>query len=166
MEIKSKRINKHEITHALKIYNHFIRNSLSNFEENPLSAKEFNEIIKNIKKNNLPFLIAKDENKVIGVAFVNKFRGKSGYRFTFEHSIYVDPHFINYGYGTIILKELIKECRNNKKIKNLIAVIGGDNNISSIKIHKKNGFKYIGSLKKVGRKKNKWIDSIYMQKIL
>ena len=45
-------------------------------------------------------------------------------------------------------------------------MIGGDNNISSIKIHKKNGFKYIGTLKKVGRKKNKWIDSIYMQKIL
>ena len=91
MEIKSKRFNKHEITHALKIYNYFIINSLANFEENPLSTKEFDEIIKNIKKNNLPFLIAKDENEVIGVAFVNKFRGKSGYRFTFEHSIYVDP---------------------------------------------------------------------------
>ena len=58
MEIKSKRFNKHEITHALKIYNHFIINSLANFEENPLSTKEFDEIIKNIKKNNLPFLIA------------------------------------------------------------------------------------------------------------
>ena len=37
---------------------------------------------------------------------------------------------------------------------------------SSIKIHKNNGFKYIGTLKKVGFKKNTWIDSVYMQKTL
>ena len=82
------------------------------------------------------------------VLLVSKFREKSGYRYTFEHSIYVDPKFLNKGYGSIILNELIKACKKNNKIKNLIAVIGGSNNISSIKIHKKNGFKYIGTLKK------------------
>ena len=46
---------------------------------------------KNLKKNKLPFLIAKKKNKKVGIAFVNKFREKSGYRFTFEHSIYVNP---------------------------------------------------------------------------
>ena len=51
-------------------------------------------------------------------------------------------------------------------IKNIVAVIGGSKNHSSIKIHKKNGFIKIGILKKVGFKKNKWIDSVYMQKIL
>ena len=56
--------------------------------------------------------------------------------------------------------------QKNKKIKNLIAVIGGSSNVASIKIHKKNGFKYIGTLKKVGFKKNKWMDSVYMQKKL
>ena len=66
----------------------------------------------------------------------------------------------------MILKKLIEECRKNKNIKNLIAVIGGSDNISSIKIHEKNGFKKVGILKKVGFKKNKWIDSVYMQKKL
>ena len=37
---------------------------------------------------------------------------------------------------------------------------------ASIKIHEKNGFKLIGTLKKVGFKKNQWLDSIYMQKII
>jgi len=48
----------------------------------------------------------------------------------------------------------------------LIAVIGGKNNFASIKIHKNNGFQYIGTIKKAGFKKNKWVDSIYMQKRL
>ena len=45
-------------------------------------------------------------------------------------------------------------------------MIGGSDNIASIKIHEKNGFKHIGTLKKIGFKKNKWIDSVYMQKKL
>jgi len=45
-------------------------------------------------------------------------------------------------------------------------VIGGKNNFASIKIHKNNGFQYVGTIKKAGFKKNKWIDSIYMQKRL
>ena len=164
MEIKTKRINRIEILEALKIYNYYINNSLSNFEENELSINSFLSLIENLKKDKLPFLIAKKSNEIIGVAFVNRFRGKSGYRFTHEHSIYVNPKRLNYGYGSILLKELLKECKKNKNIKNLIAVIGGSDNISSIKIHIKNGFEKVGILKKVGYKKNKWVDSVYMQK--
>ena len=80
--------------------------------------------------------------------------------------MYLYKKYIKSGYGTIILQELIKLCKKNKNIKNLIAVIGGSDNVGSIRIHKKNGFKYIGTIKKAGFKKNKWIDSVYMQKRL
>ncbi len=166
MKVKKNNFTKNEITEALKIYNYFIENSLSNFEEKKLSKSKFNLLFKKIKKNNLPFILGIENNKVIGLAFINKFREKSGYRFSYEHSIYVDPDFTNNGYGNKILKELIKICKKIVKIKNLIAVIGGKNNFASIKIHKKNGFHYIGTIKKAGFKKNKWVDSIYMQKRL
>ena len=65
-----------------------------------------------------------------------------------------------------LLNELIKASTINKDIKTIIAVIGGKNVKASIKIHKKNGFNIVGTLKKVGFKKNQWLDSIYMQKIL
>tara|TARA_B100000575_G_scaffold13356_1_gene9596 strand:- start:415 stop:915 length:501 start_codon:yes stop_codon:yes gene_type:complete len=166
MIIKTKNFNKEEIAKALKIYNYFIENSFYNFEEKILSRSTFNLLLKKIKKNKLPFILAIVNKEVIGLAFVNKFREKSGYRFSYEHSIYVDPYFINNGYGNKILRELIKICRKIEKIKNLIAVIGGANNFASIEIHKKNGFNYVGAIKKAGYKKNKWIDSIYMQKRL
>ena len=166
MRVKTNNFTEKEISKALKIYNYFIENSYSNFEENKLSKSKFNLLFTKIKKNKLPFILAILDNEVIGLACVNKFREKSGYIFSYEHSIYVDPNFINSGYGNKILKELIKVCKKNLKIRNLIAVIGGKNNLASIKIHKKNGFHYIGTIKKAGFKKNKWVDSIYMQKRL
>ena len=164
MEIISKRISKKDFKRSLDIYNYFVLKSLSNFEEKKLSINYFYSLYKKIKLNKLPFIIAKNKEDLIGIAFVNKFREKSGYKFTYEHSIYVNPIYMNQGYGSIIMNELIKECKKNSNIKNLIAVIGGSNNIASIKMHKKNGFKYVGTLKKIGFKKNKWIDSVYMQK--
>ena len=166
MKIKTNNFTENEISKALKIYNYFIENSFSNFEEKKLSKSSFNLLLKKIRNNKLPFILAIAENEVIGLAFVNKFREKSGYRFSYEHSIYVNPDFINKGYGNKILNELIKICKKVTKIKNLIAVIGGKNNFASIKIHKNNGFQYIGTIKKAGFKKNKWVDSIYMQKRL
>ena len=166
MEIKTNNIDRREIIEGLKIYNYFILNSISNFEEKVLSIQKFNEMLIAIRQNKLPLLLLKIQNKVVGIAFVNKFREKSGYRFTFEHSIYISPNNTNQGLGSLLLRKLINECKKNKKIKNLIAVIGGSDNIASIKIHEKNGFKHIGTLKKIGFKKNKWIDSVYMQKKL
>ena len=166
MKIIKNNLSKSDISSSLKIYNYFIKNSLSNFEEKELSPNSFDSLRKKIISKKLPFIAAKVGDEIIGLAFVNNFREKSGYRFTFEHSIYVHPEHLNKGYGNKILKELIKQCKSNKNIKNLIAVIGDSKNFSSIKIHKNNGFKLIGTLSKAGYKKNKWVDSVYMQKRL
>ena len=166
MIIKSNKISEKELIQTLDIYNYYIDNSFSNFEEEKLAFKTFRVLYRNIKSNKLPFIIAKKLNNVVGMAYVSNFREKSGYRFTFEHSIYVHPKYIKNGFGLKILKELIKHSKKNEKIKNLIAVIGGSNNVASIKIHEKCGFKYIGTIANAGFKKNKWIDSVYMQKKL
>ena len=166
MLIQSKNISAKNIKDALKIYNYYITNSFSNFEEKKLTLKSFKFLIQKIKRNKLPFIVAIDNQTVVGLAFVNKFREKSGYRYSYEHSIYINQNFLNNKFGSKLLKELINQCKKNKNIKNLIAVIGGSDNIASIKIHKKNGFKNIGTIIKAGYKKRRWIDSIYMQKRL
>ena len=166
MLFKYNRINNKNLSDALEIYNYYIINSFSNFEEKKLSIKVFRSLYDKIKSSKLPFIIATQNNVVIGLAFVNKFREKSGYRFTYEHSIYIHPNYLNNGYGSVILNKLIVQCKKNKNIKNLIAVIGGADNKASVNIHKKNGFKYIGTIIKAGYKKNKWVDSVYMQKRL
>ena len=59
-----------------------------------------------------------------------------------------------------------KDANVEGNIKNIIAVIGSHDSEASIKIHKKNGFEMIGTIKKVGYKQGKWLDTIYMQRIL
>ena len=155
-----------DIETVLEIYNFHINTGLSNFEEKPFLYNDFFDLCQNIINANLPFIVSIYNKKIIGFSYLNNFRNKSGYRYTFENSIYVNSDYIGKGIGSKLLEELIKTSSKNSKIKNIIAVIGGKNPESSIQIHKKSGFVIIGTLKNIGFKKKQWLDAIYMQKIL
>jgi len=166
MELKIEKISEQYLKDAHKIYNYYIINSYSNFEERKLTFNQFHKNYKTIIKNKLPYLVALSKNKVVGLAYLNKFREKSGYRFAFENTIYVHEKYTRQGIGYNLLKELLNISKNHKNIKLIIAVIGSIDSKGSLKLHKKLGFKKTGVLKKIGFKNNKWIDSIFLQKNL
>ena len=166
MKITIKLISEKYLRDAHKIYNYYIINSYSNFEEKKISFKDFNKNYKKIAYNKLPYLVALCNEKVVGIAYLNKFREKSGYRFVFEDTIYISNEYIRLGIGSKLLKKLISESKKNKDIKKIVAVIAGIDSKGSLKIHQNFGFKKSGILKKIGFKNGKWIDSILMQKNL
>ena len=166
MKLKIEKISKQYLKDAHKIYNYYIVNSYSNFEEKKITFNQFNNNYKNTIKNKLPYLVALSENKVVGLAYLNKFREKSGYRFAFENTIYVHDKHTRQGIGYKLLKELLNISKNHKNIKLIVAVIGSIDSKGSLKLHEKLGFKKTGVLKKIGFKNNKWIDSIFLQKNL
>ena len=155
-----------DIPEVLGIYNYYVNNGLENFEERALSSINFLKLYKNIIHNKLPFIICENSNQIVGFAYLNNFRKKSGYRFSFEDTIYIDKKFSGKGIGTKLLSTLIESSKKNTNVKTIIAVIGGNKPNASIEIHKKNGFNMVGVLKKVGFKKNQWLDTVYMQKII
>ncbi len=157
---------KKNLRDALKIYNYYINNSFSNFEEKKVSLGDFTHNYKNITKMKLPYLSAMIDEKLVGIAYLNKFRDKSGYRFVFENTIYIHHNYLKKGLGFRLLKKLITSSKKNKEIKKIVAVIGSIDSVGSIKVHKKLGFKNCGRLKNIGYKKGKWIDTIIMQKDL
>ena len=158
-------LNKH-LKEAHKIYNYYIINSYSNFEEKKISFAKFYKNYKNITLNKLPYLVALDDEKVVGITYLNKFRDKSGYKFVFENTIYVHNKYTNKGIGCKLLKKLIIISKKNKNIKKIVAVIGSIDSKESLKLHEKLGFKRSGILKGIGFKNGKWIDTILMQKDL
>jgi len=164
MKLRIETISEEHLKDTHKIYNYYIVNSFSNFEEKKLSFKDFYKNYKNIIDQKLPYLVALDNEKVVGIAYLNKFRDKSGYRFAFENTIYVHNEYIKQGIGSKLLKELIIVSKKNKNIKIIVAVIGSIDSKGSLKIHQKLGFKKLGVLKKIGFKNGKWIDSILLQK--
>lgn len=166
MKIIIRNVKKNDFNEVLKIYNYYILNSLANFEDKKLTPIKFYKMINNILLKKLPFLVSEIDGNIVGLAYLSEYRNKSGYKYTYEDSIYVHPNYTGIGIGNNLLKKLIKISKKNKNIKNLIAIIGDSKNISSINIHKKHGFKYIGILKKIGFKNYKWVDSVIMHKIL
>ena len=166
MKLSIKSLSKKHLKDAHKIYNYYIINSYSNFEEKKITFRDFQKNYNIITKNKLPYLAALVDEKVAGIAYLNKFRDKSGYRFAFENTIYIHNQFIRQGIGSKLLTELIFISKKNINIKKIVAVIAGIDSKGSVKIHKKLGFKKSGVLKKIGFKNGKWIDSIIMQKNL
>ena len=110
MKLTIEKISNKHLRDAHKIYNYYIVNSYSNFEEKKLTFNQFNNNYKNIIKKKLPYLIALSEEKVVGLAYLNRFREKSGYRFAFENTIYVHEKHTRQGIGYQLLRELLYFC--------------------------------------------------------
>jgi phosphinothricin acetyltransferase len=69
------------------------------------------------------------------------------------------------GVGGAVLAELIR-CCEGLGYRQLIAVIGDSAHAASIALHARHGFLRVGTLRSVGYKFGRWIDSVIMQRPL
>ena len=111
-----------------------------------------------------PFLVAEIDGLVVGYAYATQFRDRPAYASTCEDSIYIAPGHVGRGIGGKLLSALIDEAER-AGFRQMIAVIGGAEP-ASVALHSKAGFVETGRMQSVGRKFNRWLDSLYMQKVL
>ena len=90
---------------------------------------------------------------------------RAAYRHTVEDSVYVAPDAIGRGVGKALLNELIARCRS-QGLRQMLAVIGDSANVASIGVHRACGFEQVGTMKAVGRKFDRWVDVVIMQRAL
>jgi phosphinothricin acetyltransferase len=69
------------------------------------------------------------------------------------------------GVGRRLLEELIRRCED-LGYRQIIAVIGDSANTASIGVHAACGFLRVGTLRSVGFKFGRWVDSVFMQRHL
>jgi phosphinothricin acetyltransferase len=69
------------------------------------------------------------------------------------------------GIGTALLKELIARCGNGPW-RQMLAVIGHSENAGSLALHARMGFRLVGTLRAVGFKLGRWVDTVMMQREL
>ena len=82
-----------------------------------------------------------------------------------EDSIYVDPEHLRRGIGRALLAALI-EGAARLGFRQLIAVIGDSAHLPSIRVHADAGFLRVGTLRSVGYKFGRWVDTVIMQRPL
>jgi phosphinothricin acetyltransferase len=147
------------------IYAHHVTHGLASFEVTPPDAAEMARRLAAIVDHGLPYLTAEVEGRIKGFAYAGPYRSRSGYRYSVENSVYVDPDAMRLGIGRALLGELIERCQG-LGYRQMIAVIGDTGNTPSIDLHAKMGFQQAGNIRSVGFKLGQWVDSVIMQRPL
>jgi phosphinothricin acetyltransferase len=146
--------------HAL--YAHHVLNGLASFEEAPPSQEELLRRYRDITGSRLPYLAAELDGVVAGYGYCALYRTRSAYRYALEDSVYVRHDMQGRGVGGALLGELIRQCEA-LGYRQLIAVIGDSAHAASIGLHASRGFQRVGTLRSVGFKFGRWVDSVIMQ---
>ncbi len=149
------------------IYAYHVLNGLGSFEEIPPDVDEIARRFHSIREQGCPYIVSIEESSGIlqGYAYAGPYRSRSAYRYTVENSVYVAPDHRGFGVGGTLLKALVAMCEQLKK-RQMVAVIGDSGNEASIRLHRAQGFEHAGTLKSVGYKHGRWVDTVFMQKEL
>ena len=111
-----------------------------------------------------PVLVAVLGDSVVGFASFGDFRPWDGYARTVEHSIYVHRHHHGKGFGKQLMTPLVEAAKACGKHVMVAGIEAG--NRGSIHFHHGFGFVETGRLKEVGWKFDRWLDLVFMQKVL
>lgn len=157
-----------DIDAVTAIYRHHVLTGTASFEEVPPDTAEMAGRMASIRERGLPYLCLEVADPATGIpvvagyAYAGPYRSRSAYRFTVEDSIYLAPDRIGRGYGRLLLEQLIRDCRD-RQLREMVAVIGDSANLASIALHRRLGFRPVGTLSRVGLKFGRWLDTVLMQ---
>ena len=159
-----------DATHAdlpriLEITNDAILRTTAMWSLEPTTLEERRAWFDARRERGYPVLVAVDpEGRVFGFASYGEFRPRAGYRQTVEHSLYVDAALRGRGIGSALLAVLIERARADGHHV-MVAGIDGENS-GSIRLHERFGFEQVGRLHEVGRKFDRWLDLVFMERRL
>ncbi len=164
MEIKIRPYQIEDAPILLEIINYNILNATALYDYEPRTLENQVVILEEKLSKGFPVIVATENEMVVGFGYYSEFRFREAYKFTVEHSVYAHPNHLGKGIGKSILENLILLAKA-QKLHTMIGVIDAENQ-SSIAFHKKFGFEIAGTIKESGFKFNRWLDSVFMQKML
>lgn len=147
------------------IYAHHVLHGLASFEETPPGTDELRRRHAEVIGSGLPWLAADFGGVLAGYGYCALYRTRSAYRYTVEDSVYVRQDFHGRGVGGALLEALIERC-GALGYRQMVAVIGDSAHEASINLHASCGFLRVGTLRSVGFKFGRWVDSVLMQRPL
>ncbi len=148
-----------------RIYAHYVLNALATFEETAPTLEDMMARRRSALERGLPYLVAQTSGQIVGYCYASAYHSRPAYRFTLEDSVYVADGLGGRGVGTALLGELIARCQAGPW-RQMLAIIGDSSNRASIALHRRFGFEPVGTLRSVGFKFGRWVDTPLMQRAL
>ena len=156
---------KADIARCAEIYGHHVLHGTASFEVDPPDLAEMTKRRAAVLDLGLPYIVAEKAGRVLGYAYAGNWRPRPAYKFSVEDSIYIDHAAVGQGIGKALLPVLIDRCAALGK-RQMVAVIGDSAQTPSIRLHAGFGFEMTGTLKSIGFKFGRWLDSVIMQRPL
>ena len=149
----------------LAIYNEVVATSTAVYATEPATLGERRDWLQARRERSFPVLVAVDAAGIAGFASFGDWRGSwNGYRYTVEHSVHVRADVRARGIGRQLLEALLPLARALDKH----VMIGGIDaaNSASIRFHARLGFEPVAHFHEVGHKFGRWLDLVFMQRML
>ncbi len=145
------------------IYNHYVEHSTCTYQTVPTTAEERRDWFE-VHGPEHPVIVAEEDGVMVGWGSLSRFHPRQAYCHSVEDSVYLHHEHQGRGHGSLLLGELLrlaKEIGHHTVLGGIDAEQKG-----SIALHAKFGFEKVSHLKEVGFKQGRWLDVIWMQKML
>jgi phosphinothricin acetyltransferase len=156
-EIIIREMENSDSKRVLEIYKMGIGTKMATFETNVPPWKEFN-------KNHLDHsrFVAEIDGSVIGWVALSPVSKRDAYRGVAEISIYIHKSHWGKGLGSVLMERVIKSSEDTG-IWTLFASVFPENK-ATVSLHKKHGFRVIGTREKISQIDGIWRDTLILER--
>jgi phosphinothricin acetyltransferase len=153
-----------DLPNILEIYNEAVLNTTATYDYEPRTMEHRVAWFEEHERSQMPVFVAEADGRVAGWSALNAYHQRPGYRFTAENSVYVAAEHRGRGIGKVLLAPLLEAARS-RGLHAIVAAIDADNT-ASVRLHAAFGFERVGLFKQVGFKFGRWLDVLYMERLL
>jgi phosphinothricin acetyltransferase len=148
----------------LAIFNEVVANSTAIYVHAPVDLANRQAWFDARQAAGYPVTVAVEDGEVIGFGSFGDWRAAPGYAWTVEHTVHVRAGSRRQGVGRAVLEDLIARARAMDKH----VILGGIDaaNAASLAMHQSLGFEPVAHFKEVGRKFDRWLDVVFVEKRL
>jgi L-amino acid N-acyltransferase YncA len=145
------------------ILNHYVLTSTATFILEPVTLEERQKWLAGHGAPH-PVILAEIDGMTVGFGSLSAFRPRAAYAHSVELSVYVHPRFHRQGIGRLIVESLLSRAR---ALGHHVVVAGccGESQ-ASIALLKSFGFTPAGHFREVGRKFDRWLDVVFLERRL
>jgi phosphinothricin acetyltransferase len=162
-EIRVRSATEADLPVIRAIYNQYVLSSTCTFQLEPDTAAERLAWFQG-RGDKHPVTVAEVDGEVVGWGSLSRWKDRAAYDRSVEASVYVSADRHRRGIGRVLLLDLLDRAR----ALGHHVVIGGacTEHPASIALQESVGFERVGCFREVGFKFGRWLDVLWLQKVL
>ena len=152
-----------DVAEIAAIYDEQVRTGISTFDLEPPPASYWTARLASAAPGD-HVLVDDEAGEVVGFAYSSAYRPRPGYRLTRETSVYLAPQARGQGLAHRLYDDLLARLAADGMHVALALVALP--NPASVTLHERCGFEHVGTMREVGRKFDRWLDTAWFQRML